>query len=750
MIQKLILQNWMSHRDTQISFRHGKILIHGKNGSGKTSIVEGIVFALFGEVKTSYRGINKQNRRNFIRDGEKSAKVEIEFSVDGKNFRIVRNLYRDKPSRSALYYNSNLISENDDEILKHITRVLNIDERLFGNVFYGAQDNIYQLINMPPKELKLNIDRVLGIEEIQDRIDKITKIINRIKDQIKQTEIDLDGYRTKQKELERLKSGYQTTLSRIEELNSQFRSLQNDYESMTKQKETIEQKYNTYIQYRDKKIATETKIDRLNQDIKKLQQIISNTQLEDPEVLEEKRLQLEKEIEQFRLYTDQSMKLNDLQNQLNQKYDSVFRNREDLYRTLQERNLELDTLRKELEQLNRSKPSNLTFIIALILAMGALGIGIFVINLALLPSIVFGIAALYLHIKYNEQKSRWSNELERVNNDTKRIEAEISSIQNELNGLEQELEKLKNDKNSVSEQLKDIMSKIPSDYGKELERRRDQISRALGNIESYKKDQKRLLELRQELENFVKNLESIDQTLKSLEINDKIYREWSKRYVELQEAIKRTKSEINLLTNQSREFQKSIEILERDIEDMKRKIERVEILRALQKELEEIKNRISDLQTKNRQVYIQNINLGMGLFWNSLYAGVVYNDPKIAVDKSDGYELKISIGDNEVSADRLSGGEKTIYALSLRLAILNLITRRLRVIILDEPTHNLDDSSIDNLVDNINRLSLDHIDQFIIITHDDRLKNNVMWNQVIQVFREKSKDGSVNYSKVLL
>ena len=48
MITKLKLNNWRSHLDTEVNFSEGTNCFIGNMGTGKTSIMSGICFALFG------------------------------------------------------------------------------------------------------------------------------------------------------------------------------------------------------------------------------------------------------------------------------------------------------------------------------------------------------------------------------------------------------------------------------------------------------------------------------------------------------------------------------------------------------------------------------------------------------------------------------------------------------------------------------------------------------------------------------
>ena len=50
--KELILKNFKSHINSRVKFDQGTTLILGENGAGKSSIFEGINFALYKKYKT--------------------------------------------------------------------------------------------------------------------------------------------------------------------------------------------------------------------------------------------------------------------------------------------------------------------------------------------------------------------------------------------------------------------------------------------------------------------------------------------------------------------------------------------------------------------------------------------------------------------------------------------------------------------------------------------------------------------------
>ena len=72
-------------------FPDGRMLIHGRNESGKSTILEAIHYALYG---FALRPTKRAGKEDLICYGKPSAVIELEFSIDDAEYQVRREIKR--------------------------------------------------------------------------------------------------------------------------------------------------------------------------------------------------------------------------------------------------------------------------------------------------------------------------------------------------------------------------------------------------------------------------------------------------------------------------------------------------------------------------------------------------------------------------------------------------------------------------------------------------------------------------------
>ena len=93
LLKKLVIENLRSYNNQTIVFPSGSTLLSGDIGSGKTTILLAIEFALFGLQPS-------QKANSLLRNDKDDGRVVLEFEIDGKDVVIERALKRGKKSIS--------------------------------------------------------------------------------------------------------------------------------------------------------------------------------------------------------------------------------------------------------------------------------------------------------------------------------------------------------------------------------------------------------------------------------------------------------------------------------------------------------------------------------------------------------------------------------------------------------------------------------------------------------------------------
>ena len=160
-LNSLHLCNFRQHADTRIDFDLGLTGIIGANGAGKSTVLEAIAWALYGN--PAARGTRDTIR--FNRAGARaSVKVELDFELGTHRYRVVRGL-----TSAELYLDngSSPIANSITGVTDLIRRRLGMTREEFFNTYFTGQKELNVMAAMGPSERAQFLSRVLGYERLR-------------------------------------------------------------------------------------------------------------------------------------------------------------------------------------------------------------------------------------------------------------------------------------------------------------------------------------------------------------------------------------------------------------------------------------------------------------------------------------------------------------------------------------------------------------------------------------------------------
>ena len=148
----------------------------------------------------------------------------------------------------------------------------------------------------------------------------------------------------------------------------------------------------------------------------------------------------------------------------------------------------------------------------------------------------------------------------------------------------------------------------------------------------------------------------------------------------------------------------------------------IEFLSHASKTLAKLSNSLIEVQETLREEFVKTLNEVMNEIWNDLYPYEDYIGIRFKIEERD-YLLQLCDLKNKwMNVEGFSsGGERAIASLVMRIALSVILAPRLKVLMLDEPTHNLDSNTMEKLIDILKTHISNLIEQLFIVTHDERL-----------------------------
>lgn len=789
----LELENFRQHSSTRIDFYDGITAIIGANGSGKSTVLEAITWAIYGT--EAARGTKDSIKWNKV-TGRSKVRAELVFSIDNETFRVKRELNK---AEVYLEPNQTSLAVTQDEVTKYLTEKLGMNRVEFFNTYFTGQKELDFLGSQKPAERRKFISNVLNYEKVREAQEKARLNKNSLNNEIlgiKQGLGDIDSLLEEKKQHQEKieltkkilsdkkaeKEKYTLELGKLHPDWSKIKTKRENFNKFSTELRFVEDKFK-HLQANIKNLTEENK--SLEEKAKKLENLeshIENYKKIEKQIQEQENLQ-KFEIEKQKILTklenienetkEYTKKINSIlsstesKKETSAKIESLKKEIKTLKENIQEETKNWTSRKQEIKTIKKQKETELNKTAtqySVIMQKGKEGS---------CPTCERPLKNEFDKVtqNFNEIIEGLSQEISKLSLEEDQLITEPESITKNktlLNDREKDLENTNKVQVRLEEELKQSES-----FKKEIEKRKElkaELNQALEKI-PHGFDEKALGELKEKFASLKKiydevlglkaHLTNIEKIKSKLEEYTKMQEETEAKKLEFEKALKEIEyseeeykkieeqvinteqshqqAEKDLIQSES-EFNQINAILDRLIESEKVYNEKLNLVSNKQDEL----NHLTELDRFYGQFLEKLNNLARPELseYASKFLTELTDGRYSMLELNDKYE--ICLYDDGELKPVISGGEEDIANLCVRLAISQMIAQRsgktLSLLILDEVFGSLDESRRNKVISVLHELT-NSFEQVVIITHIDDLKESV--DNIIKVEYDEEKGCSI-------
>ncbi len=683
----LQLKNYRRFKNLELEFPNGLIGVIGLNGTGKSSLLEAVAWALYGNekaiVRTDREGVKRQGAAH-----SDPCEAILEFELNRSTYRIHRKMTGKTLSMSAtLLADGKILANGTRETTEAIEKILGMDHKAFFISVFAQQKELNALTTLQPAKRREEILRMLGIQDIDDAIkllreDKryadasLKEVRKRLydddgKEKIKIIQLELKEFRARDK-----------VEAKIQKDNDKILKKKDEELKETKKKvKSLDEKSKALNIALREKASLKATITSFKQKSKELDVEIKALKESEKEFIKQKGSinKIDKELDG----------VSEKRNMARKERDEIKANAGELkasIRILGKDISEIDANIKDIEGLGAESEC---------------------------PTCQRKLGATYekLLTSFGKHRAKFLKEKEEAGKKAEAIEEKMMGLDARMKALDKR-ERILNEKKREFDKLKakmerssDLKKKL-EDTNKDLEEKQDKLS----------KTEKKLKELEFDEASYEKLKASVEKL--SIEIR-KIERESSQ-----------AREKAGRLEVRTSALEKELKELDGLAEGFKAKKKELDLLLKLDEVLGGFK---THMISRIRPGLSQSSSRLISLLTDSRYNEILLNED---------YEITMTDESDIHSIDRFSGGEKDLANLCLRLAISQVIAERagsggMDFIILDEIFGSQDLSRRNNIFSALAGLS-NRFKQIFLITHVEDVKD-MLGNAIVV---KRLEDGS--------
>lgn len=668
-IEIVQLENIRSHSKSTVPFAAGFNCLVGGLGCGKSSILYSIDFALFGDpVGRTFEYL--------LRDDETGARVVVQFSQNGKTYKITRGLRRKGKSINQdvdelkLFEGETLLSSvRSDAVAEQLKVITGLDKDLFREIVWVRQEHLKELLDDTPRERQKRLDELFGLSDF---------------------EVAWSNLAAYQKEYEGERKAYEKDPD-----VTGMEALSTEYNRKVEEFSLIEiQSQKAFGKVSDAKRALENADERLRQ----LEQIkTKNDELKQQETRLIASLDHLKET------------LSSNEEKINQKHSAI----DNLKQRQKTIAAQIESSKSELENLGLTSDQPFEELKS---------------QVSILDDRISNLRAEQETVSRNIQtdkkrltqlatENRCPTCLQTLSREYKdgmiqRIETENTERQTTIGELQQQLDDLQRVRSRANSSFSNLQILTPRSVDMEarIQEETDDLGKLIEECDRKKSLEnevcRQLEAVRVEISRFdTSELES------ARKLRDNAFEQYSA-----------VKSDVSLLENRKKDLMARLDEVKERIDQAQAKIERMQRLVKISELISCVRDAYRSIQPKLRSEFVKVLRNFVQQVLDSL-TGTEGQLLNVHVDETYTPYVKSESG-VERDVTYLSGGERTLLAFAYRLGLGQLIMQSrtghgLSMLLLDEPTESLgrEDGSIDRLAEAISRFKA--VEQIIAVTHSE-------------------------------
>ena len=241
---KLVVQGFKPFKERQeIDFsRLEFFVIRGPTGSGKSSILDAIGFALFGNRWVKGKNF-KLDLDELINRNSSRFLIDFTFSVGGKIYRITRERKRGQSGEPRFYENNVRKVVSSTSLEKEIKQILGVDAEQFRKIFFLPQGRYAEFFSLEPAKRQELLISLLDLTVYDELTEKLKERLTEVEREIS----NLEGRLTvladaTPRRLEELQREFEEKKKLLKEVKEKLSSLEGELNRLRQLSEKVRRK----------------------------------------------------------------------------------------------------------------------------------------------------------------------------------------------------------------------------------------------------------------------------------------------------------------------------------------------------------------------------------------------------------------------------------------------------------------------------------------------------------------------------